>query len=340
MTEFLDSTPSIDDPVALRECAARDGYLFVRGLVPPEAVTEVRRAFLPLLAEAGWIRTDAPLEDAVAKPDAFCVEPEPDYRRVYHRLYRERAFHALQHHPRLIGFFERLFGERVFVHPRAIHRIIFPRHEEYTTPAHQDFVPIQGAPDTWSVWIPLSDCPLEFGSLQVAEGCHTQGVHPIRPTLGAGGLGIAADLEGRWRGGSFRLGDAVIFHSLTPHRALPNRTERLRMSVDFRYQRAAEPVAPDSLLPHDPRHISWEEIYAGWADPDPLKYYWKAFHMQEKPYDPSWHEERDTIAFQMAEHGDRNARSALTRIVARDADPGKRTRAADLLARLDASSAT
>ena len=334
MTEFLDSTDLIEDGPTLRERATRDGYLFLRGLVPPGALAAVRRAFLPLLAEAGWIRTETPLEDAVADPDAFCVEPEPDYRKVYHRLYKERAFHALQQHPHLLRFFERFFGGNVFVHPRAIHRSIFPGHREYTTPPHQDFVPIQGTPDTWSVWIPLTDCPKALGGLQVAEGKHQNGVYPIRPTLGAGGLEIATPLEACWREGAFRLGDAVIFHSLTPHKASPNLTDRLRISVDFRYQKASEPVAPDSLLPHDPRHISWEQIYAGWPEDDPLKYYWKGFDMQVTPYDTTWHEERDARAFEMAEQGDRNSRAALSRIVARDTNPDKRRRATALLARL------
>ena len=195
-------------------------------------------------------------------------------------------------------------------------------------------MPIQGTTDTWSVWIPLTDCPKAFGGLQVAEGRHRNGVYPIHPTLGAGGLEISTPLDGCWRDGSFTLGDAVVFHSLSPHRASPNLTNRLRMSVDFRYQKASEPVAPDSLLPHDPRHISWKEVYAGWPAGDPLKYYWKGFDMQIKPYDPKWHDERDTRAFEMAEQGDRNARAALTRIVARDSNSDKRARAAALLSRL------
>ena len=34
MTTFLDSTPLRDDPPALRTRMQRDGYLFVRGLLP------------------------------------------------------------------------------------------------------------------------------------------------------------------------------------------------------------------------------------------------------------------------------------------------------------------
>ena len=53
-----------------------------------------------------------------------------------------------------MGFFERLFGEPVLVHPLFVMRNIFPQRPESTTPAHQDYVHIQGTPDTYTVWIP------------------------------------------------------------------------------------------------------------------------------------------------------------------------------------------
>jgi ectoine hydroxylase-related dioxygenase (phytanoyl-CoA dioxygenase family) len=38
-------------------------------------------------------------------------------------------------------------------------------------------------------------------------------------------------------------GDAILFNCLTVHRALPNVTpDRVRISVDFRYQPASEPI--------------------------------------------------------------------------------------------------
>ena len=39
---------------------------------------------------------------------------------------------------------------------------------------------IQGPPDTYTVWIPLADVPMEQGSLQVAAGSHRDGIREFR----------------------------------------------------------------------------------------------------------------------------------------------------------------
>lgn len=45
----------------------------------------------------------------------------------------------------------------------------------------------------------------------------------------------------RWVGTDFNLGDLLLFPALTVHRALHNLdTRRMRLSVDFRYQREGE----------------------------------------------------------------------------------------------------
>ena len=48
-----------------------------------------------------------------------------------------------------------------------------------------------------------------------------------------------------------------MFHSLTIHKSLPNQfPDRLRLSVDYRYQPLSHPVTEGSLLPHFNR-LSW-----------------------------------------------------------------------------------
>ncbi len=140
-------------------------------------------------------------------------------------------------------------------------------------------------------------------------------------------------LEGTWVSSTFALGDVLLFHSMTVHKGLPNRSNRLRMSIDGRYQRRCDPVAPDSLEPHG-KLVTWEELYSGWPDTE-LKYYWRKWDLTIKDYDPRYYERRDQMAFEMAETGDRRARSTLQRIVSRDSDPAKRQRAEECLARLD-----
>ncbi len=45
---FVDSTPLIADPVALRQRGEEDGYLFFRQLLPKEPLRELRQQFLAI----------------------------------------------------------------------------------------------------------------------------------------------------------------------------------------------------------------------------------------------------------------------------------------------------
>ena len=333
---FLDSTGVAGNADEVRTRMDRDGYLFVRGLLPAELLEDLRRQFVRVLREADWIAADAPPDDPIANLDAFTVEPEPAYQAVYNRLYKLPAFHAVQHREELMATMRRLLDAPVMPHPRVIARVIFPKRTAHTTPAHQDFVPVQGAADTITAWIPLGDVPVAMGGLQVGAGSHRRGVFDFVPSLGAGGMAITDPLEGAWRGGPFEQGDALLFHSMTAHRGAPSAGERLRLSIDLRFQRRADPIVGSSLEPHD-REITWEEVYAGWP-PGRRQYYWRDWDLAVVEFDGQYNKKRDSMAFELAARGDETARAALNRIVARDPDPAQQERAAAALASLDARS--
>lgn len=336
MKPFLSSTRFIEDGAELSLRMKRDGYLFIRGLLPADVLEELRLKFLEVARDSGWIKENTPLADAMANLESFCVEPEREYMEKYFAMYVTPELHALQHRPEITGLLERFTGDSILPHPRIIGRTIFPQKESFTTPPHHDFIPIQGTPDTYTAWIPLSDVPAEMGGLQIASGSHRSGVYNFRPALGAGGLAVTDPLGDNWVSNPFRQGDVLLFHSLTVHKGVPNTGTRLRMSIDARYQKITDPIAPASLLPHDQSH-TWEEIYATWSNHRELKYYWKKREMETVEYDNSYHEKRDQMALALAENGDPATRSTLQRIIARDSDPAKRKRAQTLLERLDSS---
>jgi phytanoyl-CoA dioxygenase PhyH len=338
MEPFLDSTALVGDPDALNKRLEAEGYLFIRGLLPRDAVLGVRRQCREVAAAGGWLDRAHPLDEGVAEPAAACTDPEPRYIEVFRRLYVLEALHALKHHPAIVGFFERLFGEPVLVHPLFVMRNIFPQRPESTTPAHQDYVHIQGTPRTYTTWIPLSDTPLDQGCLTVAAGSHRDGVRDFRVTNGSGGLEVVDRLAGRWRASPFGAGDVLMFHSMTVHKGLPNLTNRLRQSMDARYQRVSEPVSELSLQPYANLY-TWDQVYAGWRSTE-LQYYWRKQPITIGAFDAQYYDKRDVIAFEMAERGDTAARASLLRIVQRDKSPAKRERAAALLAALDGGERT
>jgi len=329
MQPFVDSSELLADGAALAARMRRDGYLFLPGLLPREDVAALQRQIGAIARDAGWLRRDRAVEDAIADPSGFCVDPDPTYLTTLRRINRLEDYHALKHHPVLIDLFERMLGDAILPHPRVLMRNIFPGREEYTTKAHQDFPNVQGTTEVYTAWIPLIDCPMQAGPLQVAVGSHTAGVYDFDIAGGAGGIEIKDPLDGRWVSGDFVAGDVLLFHSMTVHKGVPNRSERLRMSMDVRYQLVSETFNIDNANP-DGQPLSWDEVYRDWRS-DALKFYWRRLKLTLQPFDPVWFDKRDALGFALGEAGDPRARSVLQRIVARDADAGKRARARQLL---------
>lgn len=300
--EFCDSSPIVDDPEALTARLDEQGYLFFRGLLPPADVLDVRRQILEVLYGHGWIADGTDLIDGVADVEAFARVPKDvtDFCGVvvgadaYREIYHLEAFHALAHHPALIGVYAQLFGGPVLPHPRNIARVMIPTELGQPTPAHQDFIHIQGSKRTMTAWFPLGDCPVDLGGLTILAGSQSEGVLPYKQAAGAGGLeAYLCDLDYPWVQGDFGAGDVLTFTCETVHRALPNQNrDRIRLSADVRYQPADDPVDASSLQPHC-NVDSWDNVYAGWCDPA-LQYYWRDRQLQLSAWDESirWQQDR------------------------------------------------
>ncbi len=278
---FNVSNELLDQPEKLREQARKDGYLYFQRLIDEESICKLRHDFLEICHRHGWAEGGETLMDGIRVGGPF-MEGDDGYWPVLDEFQSLETFHAFAHHPAILNMCDKLFGEKTLVHPRNIGRIMFPENTKYTTPAHQDFIHIRGTEETYTAWIPLGDCPEHLGGLSVLSGSHQNGIYPVKPAFGAGGLGIDTEpLEAgglRWVGGDFEIGDALFFHSHAVHKALPNQTpDRIRLSVDYRYQGSSQPVTEGSLLPHFNR-MQWDEIYKGWSSKQ-YQYYWNKFEL-------------------------------------------------------------
>jgi putative sterol carrier protein len=259
MRDLRDSSEIAQEPDRLRQRIAEDGYVFFRGLLDPQPIRALAGDLLSALQREGWLR------DGVAAEEAPLVPPARDFKNAnfyggYTALQRLEYFHALPHEPALTEIMRNLLGPDVFLHPRKTGRIVWPTRLG-TTPGiypHQDFV-VEGVPDMFTSWIPFVDCPRELGGLAVLVGSQNQGVAPRFDQVDRS--------DDTWATTDYKVGDVLIFHCLTAHAALANGTDGLRLSGDYRWQSAADPVPADSLLPHLHGAVpGWDELTRGWTD--------------------------------------------------------------------------
>ncbi|MEP5567752.1 MAG: phytanoyl-CoA dioxygenase family protein [Halioglobus sp.] len=287
MKAFLDSSALLSDPAALKERFNRDGYVYLSGLVDTELLLELRRQIIAICADAGWLKPGAEPMTATTWTVPK-VEGEEEYFEVYDRIQRLQDFHGLAHDPAVMTLMRALLGETAFPHPLSIARLVFPESQDWSTPPHQDYVNNQGTENLFACWIPLADCPMSMGALSMLEGSHKLGLLPVEYSLGAGHrqASIPSQKEPlHWLANDFKLGDVIAFHSLAIHRALPNDTPRMRISVDYRYQAEGDDITERCLRPHFERE-DWSEIYSGW-NREELKYYWRDKEVTTVPFDDS-----------------------------------------------------
>lgn len=288
---FIDSTPLLPQPDALRRRAAEDGHLFFKHFLPADEVMELRAEILAVIDKYGWRRPgqdrfgsliDSTVTDMISAEE---IQTWGTGESCYREVQKLEAFHRFPHHPKLRALYRELFEEEVLVHARTIARIQVPHPGNFPTPPHQDFPYVQGTTSTWTCWIPLGDCPRALGGLTVLRGSHRAGQLPVQPAKGAVRFAVPlCPWETEWREGDYEAGDILTFNSLVVHKAHRAQIrDRLRLSLDVRYQALSEPVESGSLRPHLP-DLSWEDIYANWSNEE-LKYYWAKLPLKLRPWD-------------------------------------------------------
>ena len=282
---FIDCRDVLEDQAHLQSRAAENGYLYFPELLPKDDVLAVRHQVLQVAERHGLLSAgvdiDAGIRGAGVYIDLEYDKPTPPHlRQFYNDILSLRGFNAFPHHPIVTGIIESLLGEPTFVHPRHICHILFPGRFEHTTEAHQDFHPVRGTKDTWTVWIPLGDCDSDLGGVTVACGSHQRGYLNAESVTSGELLGE----ETVWHWNPFQCGDVLMFHSLTIHQGRDNvTTDHIRLSTSARYKAISEPVDAAALTPHW-GWADWEELYADWDQDDPLKYYWQSLDLNTRTY--------------------------------------------------------
>lgn len=298
---YEDSTGLRDDAAGLRTRLDRDGYLFLRGVLPEVDLAMVRRSTFAVIERHGWVdSTGRPIEAAA------CWDPDPAFRSVHREAWTNEAFHALAHHRAMTALMAGLLApHEVFVHPRACLRLAFTVPSQERVPSlHQDHPEIQGSLRTLTAWVPLARCGPTTGSLMVVPGSHRSGTLPLRLTTGPVGWETSVDSNQELRCGECEPGDVLIFTAFTLHGASSAGPEAaLRLSIDARYQPVGDPISETCLdLVDEP--FTWSDVYQGWMNRH-LQYYWRALDLDIRAYDPRLDDWRSDEAIRRARDGDR-----------------------------------
>jgi ectoine hydroxylase-related dioxygenase (phytanoyl-CoA dioxygenase family) len=243
---FRDSSSHLGDAARLSEILREDGYLFLRRLVDPGRIKAVKQDILRILREHHIVE-----DDGAADP-MWSGGPHPtesEYMSFYDKIVRLDSFTGLAESPAIVALMEGIVGGAVQVWKQRLIRVMYPDPDAPAPVglgAHQDgnFRFGYQSRSFNACWLPLMKIDGRIGGLAVAPGSHRRG------ELDHGGGSVASSAKGvkekkvfgldaeslNWVTSDFHPGDAVIFTSLTVHRGLLNRSDRIRLSCDFRYQ--------------------------------------------------------------------------------------------------------
>jgi hypothetical protein len=227
--------PAPADAASRRAAAMRDGYLYVPGLVPADALDALRSVVDDALARRGWLRDGA--SDPALRLGRW---DDPRWLAFLTEILPSAAYRALGAAPEIVGVVRDIFDAEPELHVGDVCRLVSPADPALTTPPHQDAAYLEHASRVWTAWLALGPCPLALGPLAIWPGSHRGGLRVHAPVVHGGGV-VGTDVpdDVAWAASDLAAGDVVLFSALTVHRALDNITaDRLRVSVDFRYRPA------------------------------------------------------------------------------------------------------
>ena len=161
------------------------------------------------------------------------------------------AVFAMTTHKNILDCAEALIGPEISSNPIQHVRIKPPQRAVDTSESrahviatdwHQDQgVTLEEADNTTfvTIWLAITDATVENGCLQVAPGtCEEMLPHCTRSQVGIADPFLP---KGPAIPTPVKAGGAVIFHPLTPHSSLANRSHSYRWSFDLRYHVTGQP---------------------------------------------------------------------------------------------------
>lgn len=226
-----DASAERDDPTRLRHGALREGYVFLRGLLPRAAVMTLRRKAISACREVGLLDgRDRWCGGRFGDGSGTGAYTDARWLQLQQRLFVQPEFAALESHPVLRSVVGHILDAVPVGGQGSVCRLAPPSLHQAPTSIHRDYQYMPRSTRLWTAWLPLGDCPLELGPLAVSPRSQQHDGN--------------ADLP--WASAPMRAGDVLLVNALTLHRACPNFTrDRVRLSLDLRYVHPGDAAKPE-----------------------------------------------------------------------------------------------
>ena len=268
------------------ECYHREGYLHLRQVLPQDLLKLTEHVLGRWADETvrQWLDAGR-IEDPRKEIDfhhrlvrVWHEAGEPKYIRSPRRDLVGPEMYRILIHPVLLDIAEHLLGTpEISVHGIFNGRPKLPDQVWTRTPWHQDAQYYRDAANghVVSMWYPLQAVTEDNSCLQVAPRMHRGALLEGHTDQQTGFLGLSHEDRKGLHGISVEMepGDVLCFHQKTPHRALPNKSDAVRWSLDVRYEateRATQAGKDKGFVarsPRDPtRVVPYGEWQQRWAD--------------------------------------------------------------------------
>ncbi|KAH8809350.1 hypothetical protein F5884DRAFT_858851 [Xylogone sp. PMI_703] len=282
---------SKDTPVEkLREFYDKNGYIWVKNLLPAEDVWKCREAYFDYLSDTGLLKEGTSPRDGIYCGGDWRMWIAPGKLRRKFGLIQDTKYtqkmvdaHSAPwyrkfcEHPEMKVFIERFSGwKSATVLERSLLRPNIPGGE--ITQVHYDQIFLRaGPPTSLTAWVPIGDCPMEGGGLLYLENSVPLG-QQLEVEFNAAAKDLSEEekisafnrtmmdtgyLEKdaskfsrlwnrRWLAADYEAGDVVIHNPYMIHCAALNEDPdgHIRLATDLRYF--------ETGTPHDTR---WEKIW-------------------------------------------------------------------------------
>lgn len=235
--ELLESySGDLNDNKQLALSLREDGYLLLRDILDVNKVDSVKRDMMDVLLRYGVIKPDEsePIWSGIT-PDQF------DGPKIYGELAHLKSIETLVQDNKTISFYEKLLNGPVLTFVEKNPRAQPPQHLLYKTTIHQDFFFWRDSSGFFTAWTPVTDIDETVGGLVLASQSHKPefdiNLYKYNPeSITRTSIPEERIGDVTWLRSDFHPGDVLIFDCRMMHKALPNTSDKIRLSIDSRHQ--------------------------------------------------------------------------------------------------------